>query len=380
MFRIRRYLACVMALSLMLAPIVPALASELEQQQQQVQEQIQNQQEKKAEAQQKVDNVADQLRKVQTELADAQADYKDVQTKLSATEQQIKTNTVILATAEKKLTQRGQILNKRIRDIYQNGQLSYLDVLLGANDFGDFATRVDILQRVIHKDLDLILKVRAERQLVLDTKQALDDDRASILQLKQGIEQKKQRIEASKKAQEELLAKVVNDRNMAEQVYKELMETSQQIEQMIRRNQSSRRGSGGTGPSSGTGSMLWPTDAREITSPFGWRTHPIYGTSRYHSGIDIGADYGDAVVAADGGVVISAGWMGGYGKAVIIDHGGSISTLYGHNSELLVSEGQRVRKGEIIARVGSTGDSTGPHCHFEVRQDGSPVSPMNYLP
>jgi len=374
MLQIRQYLACGLVFLMVLMVVGPVFASGLGEQQQQVQQQIQAQQNKTAAAQQKVDSVADQLQKVQSELETARGDYKIIQEKLSATEEQIETNTVILAAAEKKLSARGIILNNRIRDIYQNGQLSYLDVLLGASDFSDFTTRVDLLKRVINKDLELILKIRAERQLILDTKEQLDRDRQSILTLKQAAEEKKQIIEASKKAQEKVLAEAVGERDTAERAYQELVETSRRIEQMIRNNQSSSRG-----PSGSTGSMLWPAEG-PITSPFGWRTHPIFGTQRYHSGIDIGADYGDAVLAADGGVIIFADWMGGYGKAVIVEHGNGISTLYGHNSELLVSDGQRVRKGEIIARVGSTGYSTGPHLHFEVRQDGSPVSPMNYLP
>jgi len=125
--------------------------------------------------------------------------------------------------------------------------------------------------------------------------------------------------------------------------------------------------------------MSWPING-PITSPYGWRPHPIFGTQRYHSGVDIGADYGDPIRAADGGVIIYSDWMGGYGYAVIIDHGGGISTLYGHNNELLVGVGQRVYKGQTIARAGSTGYSTGPHCHCEVRQNGSPVNPLAYLP
>lgn len=375
MFRIKKYFASVLALLLIVVAVGPAIASDLSSQQEQVQQQMQAQESKKAAAQEKVDSVAGQLRKVQTELETAQNEYKSIQAKLSATEKQIEANTVILAKAQEKLAARSLILNKRIRDIYQNGQLSYLDVLLGANDFGDLTTRIDILKRVINKDLELIMKVRAERELVLQTKQALDNDRASILTLKKAAEENKKIIEGKKKDHEKVLDAAVSERDRAEQAYRDLVATSQQIEQMLRRNQSSKGGA-----SHGSGAMMWPTDVQLITSEYGWRVHPVFGTQRYHSGIDIGADYGDSVRAADSGVVVYSDWMGGYGKAVIVDHGNGISTLYGHNSELLVSEGQQVRKGEILSRVGSTGYSTGPHLHFEVRQDGSPVSPMSYLP
>lgn len=374
MLRIRQYLASGLVLLMMLMVTLPVVANELGEQQQQVQQQMKAQQEKTAAAQQKVDSVANQLRKVQTELERAQGDYKDIQDKLSSTVEQIKTNTVILAAAEKKLSERGLILNKRIRDIYQNGQLSYLDVLLGANDFSDFTTRMDILKRVINKDLELILKVKAERELVLQTKAELERDRASILTLKQAAEERKNTIEVSKRERQRVLDTAVGERDASEQAYQELVDTSRRIEQMIRNKK------GSNGPSGSTGAMIWPTEVTEITSPFGWRTHPVFGSQRFHSGIDIGADYGDTVSAADGGVVIFSDWMGGYGKAVIIEHGNGISTLYAHNSGLLVSEGQRVRKGEAIARVGSTGYSTGPHLHFEVRENGSPVNPTSYLP
>lgn len=373
MFKVRPHLAWGLAALMMLMIVAPVLASELGEQQQQVQRQMELQREKTAAAQQKVDSVSDQLRKVQTELEQATGDYKAIQDKLSYTEDQIEINTEFLEKAEKKLAERNVILSKRIRDIYQNGQLSYLDVLLGASDFTDFTTRSELLKRVLNKDMELILKVKAEKELVLQTKEALARDRASILELKKAAEEKKKTIEVSKQAQEEVLSVAVSERSASEQAYQDLVATSRSIEQMIRRNQINQ------GPSGSTGSMIWPTDVTLITSPFGWRTHPVFGTQRFHSGIDIGSDYGDTVVAADGGVVIFSDWMGGYGKAVIIEHGNSMSTLYAHNSELLVSEGQRVRKGEPISRVGSTGYSTGPHLHFEIRQNGSPVNPMGYL-
>lgn len=374
MLRRKKYTALTLVLLLVCLMVLPVWAEELEEQHQQLQQQMRTQQKIADQAQQKVDSVSEQLHAVQVDLDVAEGDYKNIQSQLKATEQQIEVNTEILAKAEKDLAARSQILNKRVRDIYQNGQISYLDVLLGANDFNDFSTRMEILKRVINKDIELINKVRAERQLVLDKRAQLEQDRESIVTLKKAAEEKKQLIAARKKDREKVLNDAVSERDTAEQAYQELLDTSRRIEQMIR-----RRNSGNQAPVSSSGGMMWPLHG-EITSPYGWRTHPIFGTARYHSGIDIGADYGDPVAAANSGVVIYADWMGGYGNAVIIDHGGSISTLYGHNSQLLVSEGQQVYKGQTIAYAGSTGYSTGPHVHFEVRENGSPVDPMGYLP
>ena len=131
-------------------------------------------------------------------------------------------------------------------------------------------------------------------------------------------------------------------------------------------------------PVSGTGALMWPVNG-VITSPFGYRNHPIFGRQILHSGIDIGVDYGTPVHAADSGVVVEADWISGYGYAVVIDHGNGLSTLYGHNESLAVSAGQSVSKGQVIAYAGSTGNSTGPHVHFEVRSNGEPVDPMGYL-
>ncbi|MCX7781198.1 MAG: peptidoglycan DD-metalloendopeptidase family protein [Negativicutes bacterium] len=373
--KFRRHIALAMAV-LMLVAVGPALANEIDRHQQDlenIQRQIEAVQIKKQQAQQKVDSLAGKLQVIQTELDAALGDYNKIQSQLAYTEQQIETNKQILEKAEKNLAERSRVLNKRIRDIYEHGQVSYIDVLFGATDFVDFTVRMDLLKRVLQQDVALIARVKAERELVLQKKAELERDRAAIVELKKQAEAKKNVIAGRRNEQQMVLDAAVSERDANERAYRELLDTSRRIEQLIRNIQS---GKGGT---LGTGIMIWPASG-PITSPFGWRTHPIFGTQRFHSGIDIGADYGDTVVAADGGVVIYADWMGGYGKAVIIDHGGGISTLYAHNSELLAGEGQKVYKGQPIARVGSTGYSTGPHLHFEVRQGGSPVSPMNYLP
>lgn len=373
----RRITAMALALLLTAAAALPALANEIEDHQRQlleIQQQMQQHQQKATQAQRQVSSISEQLRLIQTDLDAALADYNAIQSRRAYTEQQIALNKEILAKAEKSLAERTKILNKRIRDIYENGQVSYLDVLLGATDFSDFTTRADLLKRVLAQDANLITKVKLERELVTQKKAELERDRLAILELEKVAAAKKNLIEGRRTEREQVLNSAVYERDTAERAYQELQETSRRIEQMIRNIQSGNRDATGA-----TGALIWPASG-PITSPYGWRTHPIFGTQRYHSGIDIGADYGEPIRAADGGVVIYADWMGGYGKAVIVDHGGGISTLYAHSSELLVGEGQRVYKGQVIARIGSTGYSTGPHLHFEVRQNGSPVNPLGYLP
>lgn len=374
----KRILSLGLVVVLVAGVIGTALADEMDQKQRQlqtIQREMAVQQNRAAQAQRQVDSVSDQLRAIQGDLDTAADEYNAILSRLAATEQQIEVNTELLAVVEKNLAERSQILNKRMRDIYKNGQVNYLDVLLGATDFADFTTRADLLKRVVNQDLALVAQVKAERELVVQKRAELERDKAAIAELKEQAAAKKLVIEARREEREKVLDSAVYERDTAEQAYQELMETSRQIEQMIRSIQSGSQ----AGAAGGSGALIWPA-AGPITSPFGWRVHPIFGTQRYHSGIDIGADYGDPILAADSGTVIFSGWMGGYGKAVVIDHGGGISTLYAHNSELLVEAGYRVQKGQLISRCGSTGYSTGPHLHFEVREDGTPVSPLGYLP
>lgn len=369
----RRGLSGVCAVMLLAVFTLTVYAESLDSQLSDVQNKMSSQQSKASQAQQEVDSISGQLRILQADLQAATQEYESIQNQLSEKEKQIEKNTEILEKTERDLAKRMKILNKRIRDVYQNGQINYIDVLFGATDFNDLLTRMDLLKRVIKHDYELIMKVKAERELILQKKAELESDRAAIVELKKAAEIKQQQVKENKAKKQVVLDRAVNDRNDAERAYQELLETSKQIEQMIRAQ------SMGSGRAVGsTGAMMWPVNG-VITSEYGWRTHPIFGTSRYHSGLDIGADYGDPIVAADGGTVIYAEWMGGYGNAVIIDHGGGITTLYGHNDSLIVGVGQQVSKGQQIAICGSTGYSTGPHCHFEVRQNGEPVDPYGYL-
>lgn len=352
-----------------------ALADDLEEQLEELQQKAAEQQEITNEAQQRVDNISEQLRVLQADVDEATAAYNEVSDQLTKVKTEIDDNTVLLEETERDLAERNVKLSKRVRDIYINGQISYIDVLFGAKDFSDFLTRMDILKRIIKHDYDLIMKVKADRQVVMDTRAKLEQDKADVEVLVANAEEKQAVMLEKKREQQALLDKAQYDKEVSEQAYEEIMAASQEITNMIRRSQMT---SSGYASVTGSGAMIWPLDG-PITSEFGWRTHPIFGTQRYHSGLDIGGDYGLPIVAAASGTVIHSGWISGYGYTVIIDHGGGITTLYGHNSSLSVDVGDVVSQGQTIALCGSTGNSTGPHCHFEVRENGEPVSPYGYL-
>lgn len=325
---------------------------------------------------QEIGNAVERLVAAQNELAEAKRKLAEIEGRQRALEIRIRQNEAALKTKEADYNKTRKVYEKRLRDIYENGQVNYLDVLLGSTDFRDFASRMYLLQRVIRRDFNLIDKLQTQ-------KEALEHQRAIL----DGNKQELDAIHAEAAAEQKIIAqKTVERQALYEQAlaekakldaeYEELQRNSQEITAMIQRMEEEGRLAA---QAHGTGQFMWPVNG-EITSPFGWRVHPIWGTQIFHAGLDIGADYGDPVHAADSGTVVYAGWMGGYGNAVMIDHGGGLVTLYGHNSSITVSEGQQVGKGETIALAGSTGNSTGPHCHFEVRIHGEVTSPLQYLP
>lgn len=358
-----------------------------------IQQQVNQQNAAKADAETVIGSVSEQLRQIEEQLRQATAELGTIKEQRVAVENDITLNERQLAEAQKRLEGRESVFYKRVRDIYINGRLSYLDVVIGSKDFSDFANRLEVLKRIIDSDITLINEIKKERADIEAHKQKLEADRAKLVELEKSALAKQAEIEQKKAERNVVLQKAQNDRATAMQAIEELNASSAQVSAMLKERQAARaaaaavaaaaaQSSGGQGASDnwvqGTGQLGWPVSG-EITSPYGYRVHPIWGTTIYHSGIDIGVDEGTPVHAADGGVVVWSGWMGGYGYVVVIDHGNGLSTLYGHNSELAVDEGQSVAKGQVISYAGSTGNSTGPHVHFEVRVNGDPVDPMGYL-
>lgn len=374
---------------------MPAYADDLDDQVQDLQGQIDSSRLEQENWQQVIEDVSAKLKQIQADLDAANARLQSIQTKQAEINAQIAQTQNEIVKMEAYLKTRQDVLNRRVRAIYMHGQLNYLEVILGANSFSDFANRVELLKRVIRSDYNLILEIQKQKAAIEAKKAQLEEDKRQLDALAAEAEKTRQEIAKKKAEQQKVLDAAKSNKAAAAQMEQDLNAQLASVRNLIQQRlaaaeaarqaaqqqaASDDEGGGGSDDNyvQGTGAMGWPCSG-PITSPFGYRTHPIFGTTIFHAGIDIGVDYGTPIHAADSGVVVYSGWISGYGNAVIIDHGGGVSTLYGHNQSLAVSEGQSVSKGSVIAYAGSTGNSTGPHCHFEVDVNGSPVNPMGYL-
>lgn len=334
-------------------------------------------------------SVIGSLVKQQRELATLENRHERIQNQLSTVQRKYNINKKELSELQSSLhsleaeeQERQGLFNERVVALYKHGPQSYLEILFSSEDFADLVSKYTTVNYVIKNDLQLIKEldrvkkeIKTKQETVKDKVEQVETEFHKTLDLKKQVSSEQQKITSKVNSAKQELVKIQADRIKLEKALEELEETSKEIENTIRKDQEH------SGPEGvlGTGKMLWPVRGR-ITSNFGWRFHPVLRKQKYHSGLDIAVRSGTSVLAADSGVVLVSGWRGGYGNFVAIDHGNGISTCYGHNSRLLVKVGEKVVKGQKIALSGSTGLSTGPHLHFEVRIKGAPSNPIPYLP
>lgn len=316
-----------------------------------------------------------QLAQLERQLDRTTSDLKQARDDLAAAQARLEATTRELAQAEQELARRDALLGRRARALYEHGTVTYLDVLLAATSFSDLLTRYENLRQIYEADLAAFRQAAEYRRYVAGVKAQQEAEKAQVEQLVQRVEATKARLEQDKAATERSRQALLSDIEALRQAYDEWDRQSQQVGAELRSLEKEladrlhRQGA----------IILRRPLVGPITSPFGNRWHPILKQWRMHTGTDYAAPTGTPIRAAESGIVTYAGWLGGYGKAVIIMHGRGISTLYGHMSEILVQSGQTVSQGQIIGRVGSTGLATGPHLHFEVRVDGEPRNPEDYL-
>ena len=342
-----------------------------------VRQRMERMQTRKEQARRKAESASAELSEVMGSLNELQAQANNLQKKSDALQGKINDNQAKLEKKQQEMQERMLIYRKRLRDIYINGQINYLDVLLGAKDFSDFSSRMYLLQKIISRDLELLEKLKQDAAEINSRKEQLAAEMKEIKATQTELEAKKAKVNKLREQRAYMLYKAQEEEQSSQEEYERLLAISENIASMLRNMENA--GGGAPAGQGGTGQFMWPCNG-PITSYYGWRTHPIFGTTKYHSGMDIAVDSGTPIHAADSGTVVYSGWLGGYGNCVMIDHGGGLVTLYAHNSALNVGEGQYVSKGTVVAYAGSTGYSTGPHCHFEVRLHGELTEPLNYLP
>ncbi|MBI2251451.1 MAG: peptidoglycan DD-metalloendopeptidase family protein [Armatimonadetes bacterium] len=319
--------------------------------------------------------ISHQLNTTQNKLKITQENLEAVKVKLIHSRLELKMIKNKLLETKNNLKNHRLILKERLRDIYENTHLNYITALLGSEDFSDFLTRLDFLRIIVKSDLELLEKIRSEEKNFSIQKSDYEVKIEDYSNNTKELSQKEYLFSSLKLTRQKLLNEVIWQRNSISNYIVELehssVELERQIQTLIRESQNQNKNLNIYQSTD----FIWPLNSHYVTSSFGWRDHPIYGRIKFHTGIDIAADYSSPIYACADGIVIYAGYLGGYGYTVIIDHGGGTSSLYGHCSNLYAKTGQNVKQGEKIAAVGSTGASTGPHLHFEVRQNGTPVDP-----
>ncbi len=326
-------------------------------------------------------DVSVQLGQTQARLGTVQAKLEETRARLAAAQERLAALKAQIEATRARLLKAQRALERRLQQIYLTGDVNYLSVLLEAASFTDFLNQSEYLERIVQSDQKLIGEVRA-RKLELEVKKAAAQKTVSEIASTEKLQARQAkelaRVEARRAA---LLHRVREQRDQVQDKVVELehltVEMEAELQAMIRARQAESRGGGGP-PRPSAGVYVMPVSGW-ITSNFGYRIHPIRGTSIFHAGLDIAAGSGTPIKAADNGRVIHSGWYGGYGNTIIIDHGDGYSTLYAHCSALYAGYGQAVNQGQVVAAVGSTGMSTGPHLHFEVRYQGDPVDPRGRL-
>lgn len=319
-------------------------------------------------------NVTDQLIATQRRLETTQEKVIKNKISLNRAQDKLKVIDARLVRTQRQLDRRAKLLAGRVSDIYEGDDIGYLEVLLGSRDMQTFLSRRYYVEEIVASDVELIEQYKKDKAQIEKDKraQALEVGKIASLQA-QLIRQRDSVADLAVEKSAQLQA-IEQDRELYERALAEWIAKSEEIGAAIQRYQSSRRSSGHYSRTF-SGGLSMPVSGR-ITSRFGYRIHPITRSQSLHTGVDIACPSGTPIKAAADGEVIMAGWMGAYGYAVVIDHGGGVSTLYGHNSKLIVGTGSHVKRGQSIAKAGSTGWSTGPHCHFEKRVNGKPVNPM----
>lgn len=335
-------------------------------------QEIANIKSKKLSAEQEMAAMDKVLTSIQAELDEATED-------LNILTKQLEEAKKALQEATEKRDAQFELLGSRMRFLQQKGSSGYLEILFDAQSFSDLFLRMQYVNDIMGYDKEILEELEETQRTIEKKKKEIEKNKAEqeeVVKLQKEKLAEQQEVVNEKKS---LVASYQSDLSKYEQMVAANEKADKEVLNQIAKQQS-QSGSSSKVYYTGNGSLGWPVPGySSISSGFVTRTSPITGKRESHSGLDIPAAYGTPIVAAEAGKVTYSGWMNGYGNTIIIDHGGGLSTLYGHNSSLVAKVGQVVSRGQTVAKCGSTGWSTGNHCHFSVLKNGAYVNPNGYL-
>ena len=375
----KKGLALVLGLVVIICALLPVYGGELEElrnEQQRVDRQIQEYRQNIQAKDRELKTLSQQMEELDRNIAAVEKDLDHLQEQLTAAIARVTQAQQELNEAEADLAERTEVFRKRVVEIYHQGDVSYIEVLMESTSMTDFLVRMELLQKIAEHDMKLLEEIEAEKAAIEAKKAQLEQDRDYIQSVKTETETKKNRLAQQQGEKAQLAEALKHEKAAIERALKEEEEASRQLAAQIRAIQARMSGD----RQFAGGKLAWPTPGySRITDDYGMRRHPVLKQNKMHTGIDIAAPMGAKIVAGDNGQVIMARPFGAYGNTVIIDHGSNITSMYAHLSSFTVKEGDEVLRGDQIGKVGSTGLSTGPHLHFEVRENGEPVNPWPYL-
>lgn len=313
-------------------------------------------------------------------ITDYEAQYSDLENQITTLENQIKTGSAQIQEIQEEYDRKEKILKRRTVALYEAGETTYLDFLLTSKSIVEFLSNYFMISEIIEYDNNLLEELDYKRTKLEEAKQKQEEQEKELRVAKNKINSTNILLNNTKILKENYMLKLTDEEKTLQEQIAQYKEEQADLERKIL---ASINWTGTMSIKFTGGVMVWPIamEGTYITSGYGNRMHPIQGVYKNHAGIDISGSNvnGAPVVAAADGVVTYAGWIGGYGNCIIINHGSGIVSLYGHGSETVATVGQVVKQGDIVMKVGSTGNSTGPHVHFEIRKNGEVVDPIPYL-
>ena len=350
-------------------------ATDLQTQRNEIQNQMNEANEQLEGVQNDISENLQQVQKLDEKISNSQQELDELNKKIEDLENSSEEVEKKLKTAEENYDKQKKLLDSYLVAVQESSDTQYLDVLLSSKNISEFLSNYFLITELANSQVELLEDMQNKKNEIQQSKEKLDKNKEDLAVIKANQTKTATVLANTKTVMENFISKLSDQekdiQSKIDEYYAQFNAINSEILQLAQ---------GGIATQYIGGELAWPVPGYTvISSNYGMRTHPITGVYKLHTGVDIRAPLGATFIAANDGIVTKASYNGAYGNMVIIDHGGGVSTLYAHGSEILVQVGQTVKRGEPVLKVGSTGYSTGPHAHFEVRLNGVVTNPMPYI-